>query len=490
MARHCTECGHTLPDNAQFCTNCGKKIGEEIRQESASQEVIPQPPASRISPERQESRKTFRIKKRVYIPILAAVIVLITLFYVGKSLTNPERTVDAFEKAVGDEDVASLVKLIHTNEQSKVNESQVKAMLALFKKEPQVYTSVIHSLEIAAKEKDSQSVNSSLYYLKAKGKKFLIYDKYQITTQALHPKVKTNLQGMEVGIQGLKMSEKASKASSESPQTVVLDAVIPGIYTVYGKSDHLNMAKQLSVRSAQASADFSGVYIPIHSNIMNAELYVNNEATGKKISEIGEWGPFKKDDEPSFYAVYTVNGKSIQTDRVDISNDDSDYDSVTLESAEYDGIDLIFAEKEDSSEFYDLDPNDNQANTELLETYFDGYFSDLASAVNYGEADEFGDYFETGSAFYKEQTDAVKEFYDKGIEESINNYDINRVSAGEDGTYTVNVSENWSETIPKEDDEFSYEDKDFSIETNYKVKEVAPGEIKIVGGELVKRTTD
>lgn len=430
--------------------------------------------------------KTRSHKKLWLIPLLIVVIFGAVAYFTGKYLTDPSRTVAAFEQAVRDQNVHELKKLILPNEPADVNDNQIQAMLRLFDSQPDTYRAIVASLNQSAKSPDIIQPDNMLYYLQKSGKKYLIFDNYRIGTDSIQAKITTNLQDMQVGILGVGHSKTADQADSNMPQTLDVGPVIPGEYTFYGKSKALNTSKMVSLTSAGKNVDFSGVYIQVRSNIRDAELYVNGKDTGKTIAEAGAYGPFKKNDTPVFYAKYTVNGQSIQTDPVSISGGQSSFGAgFSLDQAQTDGIDLNFNQV-DSGNFYVLDSQNEQENMSTLNNYFPGFYDALSTAVSLDDATNFANYFESGTDYAKAQIQSAHNFYKQGVSESNTSFHINSVISLGGGVFSVTVDESWDETItdPNSDSQTS---KSFSYTDTYQLKETAPGMLKIVGQKITNR---
>lgn len=116
MAKFCSKCGQPVSEGAKFCTHCGFDLstivqpanGPSAAKEAAASLAPSIAPETVPSTTRAAQRKKVTIKKRVYIPIIAVLIVLVALYYTGKALTSPERIVDAFKNAVRDHKVHEL----------------------------------------------------------------------------------------------------------------------------------------------------------------------------------------------------------------------------------------------------------------------------------------------------------------------------------------------------------------------------------------------
>lgn len=489
MAKYCAHCGSPLKEDAKFCPSCGFPVNpaqpvDQVQQTGNPPQIIEQAAAAEAAPQTRYTAKSITLKKRVYIPIIAIFIIIGALFFVGKTMTDPQRTVDAFKNAVQNQDVHTLAKLVHTNGNTPADMYQIKAMLALFQKQPSVYTNVLNSFQQSIKSANSQISGSSPYYLEKSGKKYFIFDNYQIMANLIHPSVITNLKGMQVGIEGVGKPQSATQASANSPETLTLAGVIPGYYTIFGKSPSMNTSVQEVVNSSEVKVDFSGIYIPIRSNISDAELYVNGKDTGKTLAQITEWGPFKENDNPTFYAKYTVNGQSIQTNPVNISNNSYTNNSMTLNQAENDGIDLTFDESS-SSNFYVLDKNGSSTNQNTLQSYFSSFFSALGTAVSSGDTSEFATYFETDTDFSNMQIANAKKFNSQGVSESNQSFDITNIKYIGNDIFSVDVSEAWNESYTDQNN--NYTNKDFTLKSIYQLKETAPGQLKIVGQKITDR---
>lgn len=490
MVKHCTQCGNILEEGVKFCTTCGHPVSQgPIEQLQAA-------PREQAPTENQESQtryftssaKKITIRKRVYIPLIIIVLLAVSLYYTGKTLAAPERVVESFKNAVRDHKTHQLASMIHTNENTKVTDAQANAMLMLFNKYPGAYSDVLSALDSSARHSGKMPSDSpALYQLKKDGKKFLIFDNYEITTNAVHPKVVTNLKGMVVGLKGIGKTKTAAKASGESPETVTLNGVIPGYYTLVGKSKAINNSKSVALVSTGQKVNFAGIFIPVDSNIPEAHLFINGKDTGKTIAKTGIIGPFKKADTPWFYATYTINGKSIKSNTITITPDDSDYedDSVTMDDAR-NGIGLNFDQVTDG-DFFTLDQEnaDSQQNHDSLDSYFQEYFDTLGSAVSDQYYDDLADYYETGTKFSKAELSGIKSIGDKEITESNQSFDITKIAYTDSDTFSVDITEDWSETYY--DDNDNEVDKDFTIKSNFQVKQTAPGELKLIGHKVLSK---
>jgi uncharacterized membrane protein YvbJ len=534
----CRYCGTKNPDHAKFCLRCGKPLlpadvqtsgthekatpveknpvsGEEPggNRETEGNEAqpegeahIPGIPSEYVNTDspvpagdRTEAsdsgaampgRQPFYTKKRYMLPLVIVLVLLAAAYFSGKYLTSPVRTVDAFEQAVRDQNVGVLKSLILPSEQTHVNDTQIKAMLALFKSHPEIYSQVVSELAESAHHPDRPSLSHALYYLQKDGKKYLIFDRYKIGTTPIQAKILTNLKGMSVGIKGVGRAQTAAQAADQSLQSLTVGPLIPGEYAFYGDSDKLSTTKTAELTRSGKTIDFSGVYVTIHSNLNGAELYVNHKDTGETVSDSKTWGPFKKGATPVFYAKYTVAGKSIKTNPVtivrDSSMDSGDGSHITLSEAESSGIDLEFDSVDSSDDFYALDGNDEQTNSQTLNRYFQGFYDALSSAVSEDMPDDFKTYFINGSAYQKAQLQSAKKFYDQGVTESIQDFTVDSVKKIGDGFYAATTDESWSESITDPDTGDS-KDKDFSYTNTYQLQETAPGELKIVGQKISHR---
>ncbi len=452
---------------------------------SPVQSTLPVGPGAPEDPfyEPQHVHKKWKHKKLVLIPLLILIILGAVGYYTGKYLTDPSRTVDTFRSAVKAQNVRQLKGIVGTNDNTTVTDTQVRAMLRLFKQNPELYSSILDSLNRSAESIHHKRSGDTLYYLQKDGKSFLFFDRYRIGTTAVHPRITTNLKGMSVGIKDVGTEKKAVKADGDQPQTLVMDGVIPGIYTFYGKADRMNSSKTATVTKPRTEIDFSGIFIPVASNIAGAELYVDGKDTGQTVKEAGVWGPFKHGATPTFSAKYTVGGKSIESAEVSISDDDN-YDSISLEDAESEGVNLVF-EAAESADFYSLDADDKDAVKEKLNDYFGNYFNATSNAVSNDDTEDFISYFVAGSDFFKEQLQTVKKFNDDGVEESVKDYTIGDFKKIGENLYSVPVDEDWDETIYSDDGD--EKEKEITYTSTYQLKETAPGELKIVDVKIANR---
>ncbi|MFT8872628.1 MAG: zinc-ribbon domain-containing protein [Sporolactobacillus sp.] len=521
MPEFCTHCGSPLAPNDRFCTSCGFPVADSATEakldqdhihpslaprEGASVPGVLVPPAT-DAPSRTASHHSIKIKKKMAIPIFILCVLLIGLYCAGRLLTTPQHTVQAFKDAVRSENIGKLKTLIHPTQSDRVNTAQVRAMLNLFKSNPTLYASITRTMEDDAAKPDRMPADGDqIYSLQKEGTLFFIFDNYKIDAIVLHPKVETNLKGIKIGVRGSGASQTAGKASGSAPQTLTLSGVIPGKYTFYGHSKVMNMTRSQTITSADDRVIFSGVYLSIDSNIPGAHLFVNNEDTGKTISQMSEYGPLLKTATPTFYAVYTVGGTSIRSEAtIKIVSPDSninDDNAMTMSDAQSNGIDLSFSEAE-ADDFYALDEqNDNSsANKKQLNDYFQSYFDALSSAVNDGDTDDYSNYFISGSDLYNSSLQAAQKFNSDGVTEDNQSYTVDAVKYTGKDTFSVDMTEQWQESVPNassssisssDDGSDSQDDGDngddggttektYTLKTNYQLQETAPGKLMIIG---------
>jgi hypothetical protein len=125
-----------------------------------------------------------------------------------------------------------------------------------------------------------------------------------------------------------------------------------------------------------------------------------------------------------------------------------------------------------------------EADKSEISDLMDGYITDFDDAVNLGDIYYIGDYMDSGSSIYQEQTNFVQSTYEKNISERLVDYHIDSISPINEGVYTVVCTETF--TIYKSGD---YEGSDKTLKNTYTIKNI-DGEFLITDIKVSQAASD
>lgn len=278
--------------------------------------------------------------------IFIAVIFGVHLFI--SSLFSPMAVVEEFEKAILDKDAKHLVSIINRGQKTySISEKEAASYISYLTKENN-FTTIDNQLKMQANELDNSQEfvptpitdkhgNQLVMLNKDYKKKWLFYDQYYLEFYPFSLTVSSNLPNTEVFV-----NDKKATKIKEAKKPMSVGFVFPGEYRFKGtfKSEYGDITKEENINltvgngnSFSVYLQLDGQYVSISSNHDDAILFVNGKSTGLKVNETESFGPVKTDGSIKLHAERNVNGKTIKTDVIPVTNKSR--------------IDLAFEEEDD-----------------------------------------------------------------------------------------------------------------------------------------------
>jgi uncharacterized membrane protein YvbJ len=294
IVKFCTSCGQKIENNSPFCNGCGAKIDSK---ESTGTEKSPSMPS------------LSSLSKKTKILIGSALLVLIlcvSLYKVGEAYTDKAKLMENFEEQLEKGNADELLPLLSAKEESeKITKKNVEALVGFLKDNPDTKQTLIAQLKNNAKSDDTMAVTASadtggpqqLVTLEKRGKKFLIYDNYDLVLQPFPMTIYTNYDDLKFYVDG-----KEVKPEAVEGDIVNLGSYIPGDYKVKAalKSDFVQLEKNVNINHVgptDTDLMFDIDYVRVNTNVAGSSVFVNGKDTGLKVSKdkIVEIGPVLTD---------------------------------------------------------------------------------------------------------------------------------------------------------------------------------------------------
>ncbi|MCD4838328.1 zinc-ribbon domain-containing protein [Neobacillus sedimentimangrovi] len=301
--KYCKECGSQLSETASFCNECGTSVNGTKNNQAAieTQPSIPRQPMSKRS-------------KVLLISGIAALLLLFGVHKIIETFMSKERLIEKFETALLEKDAKELAKLLTSNDKKlEITEKSVKGFIKYLEKNPEKEREIIETLEIQAESNDQKKKEDSDFLeewmnewnpsyspvsLEQKGK-FLFYDKYQITINAVYLTVETNYKDTVLYIDGKKIA-----TANEPDFEGTFGPFLPGIHTLKGtlKTDFIDLKDEKEFvidgndnkESVDLYFDAEEVTVELpHSEYLSgsAKLYINGKDVGVNVLENHTFGP-------------------------------------------------------------------------------------------------------------------------------------------------------------------------------------------------------
>jgi uncharacterized membrane protein YvbJ len=176
--KYCKECGKQMKPGAQFCTSCGTSV---------SGSAAPQRQQQNTSPKKKMSKKN----KIILASVVALVVILFAGYKTGEAMTSKDKVIDKFETTLADKNSQELAKILSTDDKElKINEDSVKGLITYYEKNPEELDYLITDMRNQTEE--SVDYSTGPVHLSKDGKKFLLYDNYEINVQPYYITLSTD----------------------------------------------------------------------------------------------------------------------------------------------------------------------------------------------------------------------------------------------------------------------------------------------------------
>ncbi|GAB4073136.1 hypothetical protein GCM10028778_07400 [Barrientosiimonas marina] len=400
----CTECGHPLGDQHQFCTNCGAK--QESADSSTSGQASDQPLHDQTEhrpppqqPSRSASKSTINkppnkpMKKRTKILLISAAAVVVVLFGTHMGLQayfDPMDDLQAMDQAAAEDDAATFTSYIDFTDDRLLDKQAYLAYIQTneWDSAKKQYRQLIEEGNDLTRDITDRN-GSTLFTVQPDDHLLGLYTTYSLKAQPTELTMTTPLEDTEMTI-----DEETTTGSPDDPGRF---KAYPGTYDLNAKASNaygdFAIDHSLEIESQQAyelNLDFTGDTYDFRTNHKDAILFINGEETGQKLGELDELGPIPDDSDIKMHAEWTTpDGDVIKSNTV--TPDDNKMFGV---------IPFSFAENEDT--------NKHARNTIL------DFRSDYEKALNSKDYSQIASYIQSGSEAESELKEYIGDLEDKG----------------------------------------------------------------------------
>ncbi|XXM72932.1 zinc ribbon domain-containing protein [Lysinibacillus sphaericus] len=283
--KFCTSCGQKMENNSPFCKACGAKMETK------------KPVQTRTASTASTMPSLASLSKKTKILIGSALLVLIlcvSLYKVGEAYTDKAKLMENFEEQLEKGNTDELLALLSSKDDSgKITKKNVEALVGFLKEYPDAKETLVAQLKDSAKAYDETAVTASadtgetqqLVTLEKRGKKFLIYDHYELVLQPFPMTIYTNYDDLTFYVDGKKVKPEASEGD-----IVNLGSFIPGDYKVKAvlKSDFVELEKKAEINHVGPTDTdllFDIDYVRVNTNVADSSVFVNGKDTGMKVDK-------------------------------------------------------------------------------------------------------------------------------------------------------------------------------------------------------------
>ena len=278
--------------------------------------------------------------KKIAVILLSVVgLILICAIVAGALLLGqqkPSKVVDKFEAAVKKSNVATVQKLLVSNDPSFVIEKEdVKRLVEYLKDERNVLDSLVDELyksSLDAENGELTNTHTSLLTLVKDTSGWR--DTYKIAVEPYYVYIYTNQKGVNIALDGQVLT-----TSKTNYYTKLVGPLMPGSYTfdVNFESEYASVSTTKKVDlpddlDDEIDLSLDADYVYLDSNYPEAMLYVNGKETNLTIDEAYPFGPVAIDGSMTLQAKLETEWGELKSEEFTIVEENED---ITLDIVGY-----------------------------------------------------------------------------------------------------------------------------------------------------------
>lgn len=314
----CEKCGNEIKENNKFCEKCGAPVTGDIISKKLSLKKQSEPKQPKQPKPKQEADEKLNKKKKVLAGLVILILIsLFTTYKIGESITSKDKVIDKFMTAISEKNIAELQNIIKSSDSRlEINEENLKPLIAYIDENPSYFEQLSkymrgqyqNSNQSIRNKNQSSSVfsdgnNSNIIELKKNGKKFLIYDNYELVMKPFFMNIHNNYKDAVIYINGKEVGKSDSDDFSKeygpfAPGKYIVKAVYTGKYTTIEAENEIDLiSDELSDEKVfECDLHLEGKYVYIDTYYYDSKIIINGKDSGLSVDDINREGLGPVDD--------------------------------------------------------------------------------------------------------------------------------------------------------------------------------------------------
>ena len=316
---HCKKCGNEIKENNKFCQKCGTPVEmDDIKEKKAAKAPVEKTPVEKAPPKPKEPVDEKTQKKRKAIAIFALIVLVLgfSTYKIGESLTSQDKVLERFFQAVSEQDTAGLANILVSSDiRLELNEENLKSFINYIDENPSHFDKLTTSLReqseainrsnpkldrdqmVSARNEDN--FNNYTIYLRKNGKKYFLYDNYEIVMQPFFVNISTNYGDVKIYIDDVELGVSTGEEYSKEfgpivPGKHTVKGVYEGEYTTVEEVEDLYLISNNNYSSNNNILDYHMYldmeHITIDTNFQDADVIVNGQKIDYQAGEFANTG--------------------------------------------------------------------------------------------------------------------------------------------------------------------------------------------------------
>ena len=240
-------------------------------------------------------------KKFKLIFILVFILALFLGYFIGRINSSRDRVISNLEVSLKEGDLTSLRKIVLLNGKT-VSRDELKPLMKYYSENTQWIDDIVSSLK-NGQDTSVFSIDTS---------KRIFFNTYKLELKTYNVKINSNFTKGKFTIENVENGKGINEGET-------VENIIPGTYTINGtlESDYgdIKTSKEfVLMKNEEVQLNFNAIDVSLQSIFSDADVYINNEYTGKSVEEIGDIGPFKNDGSSYVYIEKDFPWGTIKSD--------------------------------------------------------------------------------------------------------------------------------------------------------------------------------
>ncbi|REB08549.1 zinc-ribbon domain-containing protein [Sporosarcina sp. BI001-red] len=390
--KFCTECGKPNPEEADFCSNCGKTFQVNDAQQTANPTSPPPVAASVVHTPTVPPKKPMKKSSKIMLILAGLVAIgLISTHFILQNMYDPMKKIDSMNTAYNNQDHEAFFKQFTLKKGTIASADNFYALVSEYGWKD-LRNELTYEAEKIKNKKPADMIYDTGEFISIT-KKPVVLGLYQDVNFTILPTAVTvtpPLGNTTFHFGG----EEITAAQAE--ESVLIGQFIPGEYKwsfestggfmpLAGKGTYTLTPDESNRQQLDIDWDFTTLYLD--SDLEDATVYINGTSTKKKVSELSEIYPAQLNKSIKIQAVSKdKDGKEVKSSEVPADSDEI-----------YLAFEHVQQEQQLTEEIAEV------------EDFYKGFRSDYEDAIYYADFSYIENYFKPGSVIRKDYAKFVSD---------------------------------------------------------------------------------
>lgn len=246
--------------------------------------------------------KEFLIKRKIILSITLVIFILVG-FWVGSYKASKEIVLNKLEIALKENKPEKIYRKIRVDNK-KISKNELQPLSEYYSENTAQVDDIIRGLK----------KNNKSRFFTLENDKILFFNNYKIEIEPVYIKVNTNFENSKIFVDNMLIDE-----------TNIKRGLIPGKYTIRGElntlyGDVVEEEEVFLMQNEEYVLNFKALNINLTSNFDDADVFINDKKTDKKVKDIKNYGPIPINKDVNIYLEREFPWGVLKSEKVDVGD--------------------------------------------------------------------------------------------------------------------------------------------------------------------------